>query len=43
MFEFTKEGAVLTEIAPDVTVEQVKKATTARFKVSPDLKKMQLE
>lgn len=43
MFEFTPEGAVLTEIAGDTTVEQIQKCTTAKFKVSPDLKKMDSE
>ena len=33
-------GLTLTELAPDVTVEQVRSATEADFKVSPQLKTM---
>ena len=40
VFEFSPEGAVLTEIASDTTLEEVKKHTPAKFKVSPNLKKM---
>eukprot|EP00826_Nyctotherus_ovalis_P055733 TRINITY_DN742_c0_g3_i28.p1 TRINITY_DN742_c0_g3~~TRINITY_DN742_c0_g3_i28.p1 ORF type:complete len:469 (-),score=149.80 TRINITY_DN742_c0_g3_i28:92-1498(-) len=41
VFEYKdKEGFVLTEIASDATVEQIKKFTPAKFSVSPDLKKM---
>jgi acyl CoA:acetate/3-ketoacid CoA transferase beta subunit len=31
---------VLTEIAPDTTVEAIKKVTAAKYTVSPNLKKM---
>jgi 3-oxoacid CoA-transferase B subunit len=34
----SKEGLVLEEIAPDTTVEAVKKATGAPLRVAPDLK-----
>ncbi len=40
MFDFTKEGMTLVEIAPDTTVEEVQKMTEAEFKVSKDLKPM---
>jgi len=41
VFEYKRdEGFVLTEIASDTTVEDIKKCTPAKFKVSPDLKKM---
>ena len=40
VFEFTPEGAILTEIASDTTVEEIKKLTTANFKIAPKLKKM---
>jgi len=36
-------GLTLTELAPDVTVEQIKAATEADFKVSPQLKTMNVE
>ena len=39
VFEFTKDGPVLTEIANEVTLDELKKYTTANFKISPDLKK----
>ncbi len=38
VIQVTNTGLVLKEIAPDVTVEQVKKATQARLIVSDDLK-----
>ena len=37
----TPEGLVLEEVAPEVTAEEVQKATEARLIVSPKLKKMQ--
>jgi 3-oxoacid CoA-transferase B subunit len=40
VIRITPEGAVLTEIAPGVTVEQVLAATGAELIVSPDLKEM---
>lgn len=33
-----QEGLTLVEIAPEVTVEQVEAATEASFKISPELK-----
>lgn len=38
VIEVTPDGLVLKEVAPGVTVEQVKAATEAELKVSPDLK-----
>src|SRR5262245_27457397 len=38
--EVTKDGLVLREIAPDTTVDEVKKATGATLRVAPDLKTM---
>lgn len=43
MMEVTPNGLVMTELAPDYTVEQVKAATEADFTVSPDLKVMTVE
>lgn len=43
VFEFGEEGCVLTEIAPDTTLEELKKVTKANYKVSPKLKKMKIE
>lgn len=37
----TREGLVLTEIAPEVTLEQVLEATEAKLVVSPELKVME--
>jgi acyl CoA:acetate/3-ketoacid CoA transferase beta subunit len=34
---------VLSEIAPDTTLEAVKKATPAKYTVSPNLKKMAVD
>ena len=42
IFEVTKDGLVLTEIHPDVTVEDLKKVTEPDFKVSKTLKKFSL-
>ena len=42
VFTFDK-GLTLTEIAEDMTVEQVRAATGARFKVAPDLIKLPLD
>ncbi|HUO36073.1 MAG TPA: CoA transferase subunit B [Candidatus Acidoferrum sp.] len=42
VIDVTPEGLVLREVAPDVTPEQVQKATEARLRVSPDLKPMAL-
>ena len=35
-----KDGLLLTEVAPDTTLEAVKKATGAPLRVAPDLKTM---
>jgi acyl CoA:acetate/3-ketoacid CoA transferase beta subunit len=35
-----QDGLVLTEVAPDTTLEAVKQATGAPLRVSPDLKTM---
>ena len=42
VFKMTKEGLVLTELAPDVTLEQVQAATEAKYTVSENLKTMAL-
>ena len=42
VFEFTKEGMVLTELGPDTNEEDVKRSTEAEYTVSPNLKKMEL-
>jgi acetate CoA/acetoacetate CoA-transferase beta subunit len=42
VFEMTKGGLVLTELAPEVTLEQVKAATEAEYTVSESLKTMAL-
>ena len=40
VIQVAKDGLVLTEVAPDTTLEAVKKATGAPLRVSPDLKTM---
>ena len=40
VIEVTPEGLVLREVAPDTTVEAVKKATGTELKVGPDVKPM---
>jgi len=40
---FTFDPLTLTEIADDLTVEQVQAATGAKFAVSPSLKKLPLD
>ncbi|MBS2024478.1 MAG: CoA transferase subunit B [Deltaproteobacteria bacterium] len=42
LFEVTKDGFVLNELAPDVTLDQVRKATDAEFTVSASLKTMRV-
>jgi acetate CoA/acetoacetate CoA-transferase beta subunit len=42
VFEMTKDGLMLTELAPEATLEQVKAATEAEYKVSENLKTMVL-
>ena len=41
VIEVVKEGLLLKEIAPDTTLEAVKKATGTELVVAPDLKKME--
>jgi len=43
VFEFTPNGMVLMEIAPDVTLEKVKASTLAKYTVSPNLKKIEYD
>ncbi len=40
--DVTPEGLVLREVAPGVTVDQVRSLTEATFKVSPDLREMKV-
>lgn len=40
VIKVTKEGLLLTEIAPDVTVDEVIKATEAELKIADDLRVM---
>lgn len=40
VFEVAGSGLILTETAPDVTVEEVQAATEARFEVCSDLKRL---
>lgn len=42
VFEMTKSGLLLTELAPEVTLEQVREATEADYTVSENLKTMAL-
>ena len=42
VFEMTPQGLLLTELAPDVTVEQVQAATEADFAIAADLRTMSL-
>ncbi|KYZ76903.1 acetate CoA-transferase [Anaerosporomusa subterranea] len=42
VFEMTKDGLVLIELAPEVTLEQVREATGAEYTVSENLKTMAL-
>ena len=42
-FEITKEGFVLMEIAPGVTVEDVKSKTEGRLVISPNLKQIEID
>ena len=43
VMQVTLGGLVLTEVAPGVSVDEVRAATTANFAVAPDLKEMCLE
>jgi 3-oxoacid CoA-transferase B subunit len=40
VIQVAKDGLVLAEVAPDTTLDAVKKATGAPLRVSPDLKTM---
>ncbi|ATB39614.1 succinyl-CoA 3-ketoacid-coenzyme A transferase subunit B [Cystobacter fuscus] len=40
--DVTSEGLVLREVAPGVTVEQVRSLTEASFKTAPDLREMKI-
>ncbi len=40
VMEITEEGIVLTEINPELTVEQVQEATSAKLIIADDLKEM---
>lgn len=40
LFEVTKDGFLMKEIAPGVTVEEVKAATAGKLTIAPDLKEM---
>ena len=40
VIEVAKDGLLLTEIAPDTTLEAVKKATGAPLRVAPGLRTM---
>jgi len=42
VFEVTKQGLVLTEIAPNVELQTIKERTSADYVVSPNLKEMQV-
>ena len=42
LFQFTADGPVLKEIAPGVSVDELKGMTEAEFLVSPDLKTIQV-
>lgn len=42
-FEITEEGLLLNEIAPGFTVEEIQSLTEPQFKVSQDLKEMEVE
>jgi 3-oxoacid CoA-transferase subunit B len=41
-FRITREGLVLEEVAPGITVEQVRQATAAKFKVSEGIRTWQM-
>ena len=40
VFQVTKQGLLLTEIAPGVTLQTVREATEAEYIISPDIKEM---
>ncbi|EOD80971.1 Butyrate-acetoacetate CoA-transferase subunit B [Grimontia indica] len=42
MFEINESGMVLTEFAPEFSIEEVQAATEATLLVSPNLRPMQL-
>ena len=43
VLKVTPDGLLLTEINPMYTVEDIKNSTTADFKISPDLKYMDVD
>ena len=43
VFEFVDRKMILTEIAPDVSLEQVKASTLANYTISPKLKKIEYD
>jgi 3-oxoacid CoA-transferase subunit B len=42
VFDVTPQGLVLKELAPGVTIDEVRKATEAEFKTASDLKEMRI-
>jgi 3-oxoacid CoA-transferase subunit B len=42
VFDVTPQGLVLKELAPGVAIDEVGKATEAKFKLAPDLKEMKI-
>ncbi|WP_231590932.1 hypothetical protein [Grimontia sp. AD028] len=42
MFEINESDMVLTELAPELSIEEVQAATEATLLVSPNLRSMQL-
>lgn len=40
LFRFRDQKMILEEIAPEITLEELKSVTPARYEVSPDLRKM---
>jgi 3-oxoacid CoA-transferase B subunit len=43
VFDFNKDGMELIEIAPDITLQELKEKTDAEFTISPNLKKMNIQ
>lgn len=42
VFKVTRNGFLMTEIAPGVTLEEVKRSTLGKLKIAPDLKEVNL-
>ena len=42
VFEVTNQGLLMNEINPMFTIDDIRQSTGADFKVSPELKKMEL-